>query len=60
MLTAKGVKPIAVSQQAFEFTWVFGAFSPIDGTTANIADGTYAATVSDMPYDKPTNLRHNA
>jgi transposase len=31
MLTAKGVKPIAVSQQAFESTWLFGAFSPIDG-----------------------------
>ena len=31
MLTAKGVKPIAVSQQAFESTWLFGAFSPING-----------------------------
>jgi hypothetical protein len=31
MLTAKGVKPIAVSQQEFESTWLFGAFSPIDG-----------------------------
>jgi transposase len=31
MLTAKGVKPIAVSQHAFESTWLFGAFSPING-----------------------------
>jgi transposase len=31
MLTAKGVIPIAVSQQAFESGWLFGAFSPIDG-----------------------------
>jgi transposase len=39
MLTAKGVKPIAISHQAFESTrvlrkvqaWLFGAFSPIDG-----------------------------
>ena len=30
MLTAKGVKPIAVSQQVFESTWLFGAFSPIN------------------------------
>jgi hypothetical protein len=31
MLTAKGVKPVAVSQQVFESVWLFGAFSPIDG-----------------------------
>jgi len=31
MLTAKGVKPIAVSWQEFESTWLFGAFSPING-----------------------------
>jgi len=31
MLTTKGVKPIAVSQQAFESTWLWGAFSPING-----------------------------
>jgi len=30
MLTAKGIKPIAVSLQDFEFTWLFGAFSPIN------------------------------
>ena len=40
MLTARGVKPIAVSQQAFESTWLFGAFSPIDGKRLLIeADG---------------------
>jgi hypothetical protein len=40
MLTAKGVKPIAVSQQEFESTWLFGAFSPIDGKRLLIeADG---------------------
>jgi hypothetical protein len=30
MLTAKGIKPIAVSLQDFESTWLFGAFSPIN------------------------------
>jgi transposase len=31
MLTAKGVKPVALSAQAFEPAWLFGAFSPVDG-----------------------------
>ena len=31
MLTAKGIKPIAVSQQVFKSAWLAGAFSPIDG-----------------------------
>jgi len=31
MLTAKGVKPIAVSLQDFESVWLSGAFSPING-----------------------------
>ena len=31
MLTANGIKPVAVSQQVFEYTWLLGAFSPIDG-----------------------------
>lgn len=30
MLTARGVKPVAVAQQEFESVWLFGAFSPID------------------------------
>jgi hypothetical protein len=30
-LTAKGVKPICVFQQKFQSTYLFGAFSPIDG-----------------------------
>jgi transposase len=31
MLTAKGVKPICVSHQVYQSTWLFGAFSPITG-----------------------------
>ena len=31
MLTAKGVKPICISHQVYESTWLFGAFSPITG-----------------------------
>ena len=30
-LTAKGVKPICVFQQVFKSTYLFGAFSPING-----------------------------
>lgn len=30
-LTAKGVKPICKFQQVFQSTYLFGAFSPIDG-----------------------------
>lgn len=30
-LTAKGVKPICLFQQVFKSTYLFGAFSPIDG-----------------------------
>jgi hypothetical protein len=30
-LTAKGVKPICPFQQKFESTYLFGAFSPING-----------------------------
>ena len=31
-LTAKSVKPICPFQQVFESTWLFGAFSPLDGS----------------------------
>lgn len=30
-LTAKGVKPVCPFQQVFQATWLFGAFSPVDG-----------------------------
>jgi transposase len=33
MLTAKGVKPVSVSHQLFQSTWLFGAFSPITGNS---------------------------
>jgi len=32
MLTSKGVKPICRFQQKFQSTYLFGAFSPIDGS----------------------------
>jgi transposase len=32
-LTAKGVKPICPFQQIFQSTYLFGAFSPIDGNS---------------------------
>jgi len=31
MLTAKGVKPICISHQQYNSTWLYGAFSPITG-----------------------------
>jgi transposase len=31
MLTAKGVKPVCTSHQQYKSTWLFGAFSPING-----------------------------
>lgn len=33
MLTAKGIKPICTFQQVFQSTYLFGAFSPIDGSS---------------------------
>jgi len=30
-LTAKGIKPVCPFQQVFQFTYAFGAFSPING-----------------------------
>ena len=32
-LTAKSVKPICPFQHIFQSTWIFGAFSPIDGSS---------------------------
>lgn len=32
-LTAKGVKPLCPFQQVFESTYLFGAFSPVDGNS---------------------------
>ena len=32
VLTAKGVKPIVNYQQAFKNTYLYGSFSPIDGS----------------------------
>ena len=32
-LTAKGIKPICTFQQVFKSTYVFGAFSPINGSS---------------------------
>ena len=32
-LTAKGIKPICPFQQVFQSTYLFGAFSPINGTS---------------------------
>ena len=31
MLTAKGVKPVCISHQVYNSTWLFGGFSPITG-----------------------------
>jgi transposase len=31
MLTAKGIKPVCVSHQVYQSTWLFGAFSPLTG-----------------------------
>jgi transposase len=31
MLTAKGVKPVCISHQEYQSTWLFGSFSPITG-----------------------------
>jgi transposase len=31
MLTAKGVKPVCISHQVYNSTWLFGMFSPITG-----------------------------
>lgn len=32
-LTIKGIKPVCHCQQKFQSTWLFGAFSPIDGSS---------------------------
>jgi transposase len=31
MLTARGVKPVCISHQLYQSTWLFGVFSPITG-----------------------------
>ncbi len=36
MLTAKGVKPICPFHQVFKSTYLFGAFSPIDGDSFSL------------------------
>ncbi|MBK7385169.1 MAG: hypothetical protein IPI81_17835 [Flavobacteriales bacterium] len=50
-ITAKGVKPVCAFQQVFQYTYVFGAYSPISGDNFQLNYPVVLATPSGIFLD---------
>jgi transposase len=61
-LTAKGVKPVCKFQQVFLSTWLFGAFSPIDGDSfllelPHCNGNTFQVYLDEFAKQRPAELK---
>jgi len=59
MLTAKGVKPLCTFQQVFQSTYLFGAFSPIDGNNLMMEFPSCNSSNFQIFLDEFSNIRPN-
>lgn len=61
-LTAKGVKPIVTYKHAFLNTYLYGAFSPIDGDSfvfeiSSVSSDTFFKYISELSVHRPRELK---
>jgi transposase len=62
LLTARGIKPVCAFQQVFKSTYLFGAFSPIDGShfiqnLAKCSTENFQNYLNQFSLIKPTELK---
>jgi len=61
-LTARGVKPVCPFQQVFQYTYLFGAYSPLDGAHFELelphcSASTFQIYLDQLALERPTELK---